>query len=77
MARAAEISPAGPTSSTSTSAAREKSSRTRRSGCLKDLDLVDRIIRAVRKCNASPRHREDRSGWDEPSAIPSRSRSVP
>ena len=35
------------------------------SGCLKDLDLVDRIIRAVRNATHLPVTVKIRSGWDE------------
>src|SRR3989441_1336493 len=35
------------------------------SGCLKDLDLVDRIIRAVRNATHLPVTVKVRSGWDE------------
>jgi nifR3 family TIM-barrel protein len=40
------------------------------SGCLKDLDLVQRIIRAVRGATDLPVTAKIRSGWDEPMRDP-------
>ena len=40
------------------------------SGCLKDLDLVDRIIRAVRSATHLPVSAKIRSGWDDPQRDP-------
>lgn len=40
------------------------------SGCLKDLDLVQRIIRAVRGATDLPVTAKIRSGWDEPTRDP-------
>jgi len=40
------------------------------SGCLKDLDLVDRIIRAVRSATHLPVSVKIRSGWDDPQRDP-------
>jgi tRNA-dihydrouridine synthase B len=40
------------------------------SGCLKDLDLVERIIRAVRSATRLPTTVKVRSGWDDSSRNP-------
>jgi nifR3 family TIM-barrel protein len=40
------------------------------SGCLKDLDLVDRIIRTVRSATHLPVTVKIRSGWDDPQRDP-------
>jgi tRNA-dihydrouridine synthase B len=40
------------------------------SGCLKDLDLVQRVIRAVRAATPLPVTVKIRSGWDEPQRDP-------
>jgi len=40
------------------------------SGCLKDLDLVERIVRAVARATALPVTVKIRSGWDETSRDP-------